>query len=41
MTNIYLQSAVPVTISERVSELFSATVLILSGVLALITLATV
>jgi hypothetical protein len=41
MTNIYLQKAVPVSISERAGDLFSAVVLVLSGVLALVTLATV
>jgi hypothetical protein len=41
MTNLNLHRALPVTISDRVGEVFSAIVLVLSGVLALVTLATV
>jgi hypothetical protein len=39
MTNIYLQQAAPVAVSARVAELFSAMVVVLSGVLTLVTLA--
>jgi hypothetical protein len=41
MTNIYLQHAVPVAISEKVTEVFSSLVLVLSGVLTLITMASI
>jgi hypothetical protein len=41
MTNIYLQQAAPVAVSARIGELFSAAVLVLSGVLTLVTLAAI
>ena len=41
MTNIHFQRAVPVAISEKVTEVFSGLVLVLSGVLTLVTLASI
>jgi hypothetical protein len=41
MTNLNLHKSLPVTVSDRVGEILSAIVLVLSGVLALVTLATV
>jgi hypothetical protein len=41
MNNIYLQQAAPVAISEKVTEVFSSLVLVLSGVLTLVTLAAI
>jgi hypothetical protein len=41
MTNLYLTKSLPSTASDRISEVFSAVTLVLSAVLALITLATV
>ena len=41
MTNIHLQQSVPVAISEKVTEVFSGLVLVLSGVLTLVTMATI
>jgi hypothetical protein len=41
MTNIYLQHAVPVAISEKVTEVFSGLVLILTGVLTLVAVVTI
>jgi|HubBroStandDraft_2_1064218.scaffolds.fasta_scaffold4623135_1 hypothetical protein len=38
MTNIYLQQSLPATVNDRVAEIFSAVVLVLSGVLTLVTL---
>lgn len=40
MTNIHLQQSVPVAISEKVTEVFSGLVLVLSGVLTLVTVVT-
>ena len=40
MTNIYLQQAAP-TVSEKVGEVFSAVVLLLSGALTLLTIAAI
>ena len=41
MTNLYLTKSLPNPASDRISEVFSAVTLVLSAVLALITLATV
>jgi hypothetical protein len=39
MTHANLHQAVPVAVSEKVTEVFSGLVLVLSGVLTLVTLA--
>ena len=41
MTNLYLTKSLPITASDRIGEVFSALTLVLSAVLALVTLATV
>jgi hypothetical protein len=41
MTNIYLQHTVPVAISEKVTEVFSGLVLVLTGVLTLVAVVTI
>jgi hypothetical protein len=41
MTNIHLQHAVPVAISEKVTEVFSGLVLVLTGVLTLVAVVTI
>jgi hypothetical protein len=41
MTNLYLNKSLPVTINDRVAEAFSAATLVLTGILALVTLATI
>jgi hypothetical protein len=41
MTNLYLTKSLPVPASDRIGEIFSVVTLVLSGVLALVTLATV
>jgi hypothetical protein len=41
MTNVHFQHAVPVAISEKVTEVFSGLILVLSGVLTLVTLASI
>lgn len=41
MTNIHLQHAAPLAVSEKVTEVFSSLVLVLSGVLTLITIASI
>ena len=41
MTNLYLTKSLPIPASDRLNETFSAVTLVLTVVLALITLATV
>ena len=41
MTNLYLTKSLPINTSDRIGEIFSVVTLVLSGILALITLATV
>ena len=41
MTNIYLSKFVPATLTDKAGDVLSAVLLVLSGVLALVTLATV
>ena len=40
MTNLYLTKNLPISASDRIGELFSAVTLILSAVLALVTVVT-
>jgi hypothetical protein len=41
MTNVHLQHAAPIAISEKVTEVFSGLVLILTGVLTLVAVVTI
>ena len=41
MTHLYLHKSLPVSVNDRIAELFTAVTLVLSGILALVTLATI